>query len=241
MNSIIQVFGAAGLIETVVQFTYALTNRENFTAFEEWYFLTSGCCEVAGEAVFLVAGLWLVARNPDPSKRGVGLSSLAKDPVHCMAGSSFEATSGKVNEANENYARLSFLGVLLSVLSFLAWASFWAVWGDDFDGDGDEGVRWALSICALALTIIFLACWLWRKDESYYMLGTVMIMYAAGKGFQVYILATDLERMSPSDLGASLIILQAIEILSMAIVLGSIVMKETGGGQMGAVGPRSLY
>lgn len=231
------------MIETVVQFTYVLTNRENFSTFEEWFFLTFGCSEVVGEAIFLLAGLCLFACDADPSRRGSTglLSSLSKDPIHCMAAVSFEGASGKVDEALENYARWSFLGALLSVLPFPAWASFWAVWGHSFDGDGDGSVRWALSICSLFFTIVFLACWLWRRDESYYMLSTVMIMYATGKAFQVYILATDLERLSPSDLGASLVVLQVIEFLSVTFVLGTILVKEAKRVSKGAVGPRSVF
>ncbi|CAM9560406.1 unnamed protein product [Pylaiella littoralis] len=122
MNSAIQVFGTAGLIETVVQFAYVLTNMENFTAFEQLFFLTSGCFEMAGEAIFLLASLWFFMRDSKAWKRGGGLSFLARDPIHCMAASSFEAASGEVNEAREDYARWSFFGVLLSVLPFTAWA-----------------------------------------------------------------------------------------------------------------------
>lgn len=49
MGIAIQVLVTAGLVEMVVEFTYVVTNRDNFTPFEEVFFLTSGSIEMLGE------------------------------------------------------------------------------------------------------------------------------------------------------------------------------------------------
>lgn len=63
MDFAVQLFGTMGLIETVVVFSNAITNRENFTTFEEVFFLTSGSIEMLGEVAFLLMGIGVFFRK----------------------------------------------------------------------------------------------------------------------------------------------------------------------------------
>ena len=54
---VIQVFGTFGLEATIVEFIYVVTNRENFTNFEEVFFLTAGSFEMLGEVASVAEAL----------------------------------------------------------------------------------------------------------------------------------------------------------------------------------------
>lgn len=226
MELALQLLGTVGLVETVVEFTYVVTNRENFTPFEEIFFLASGCIEMLGEVIFLVAGIWECFRQRDCE----GSRALVKDPIHNIA-------SGVLDGNVDNYNVLSLFAIWVSVLSLPIWASFWPAWGRLFDGDGDEVLRFALSTCSLYLVGIMLIQGYRGYDSSAdrtslfktYATGksgaTVFVAYAMEKTFEVYILLSDLDRLCPGDLGKALVGFQLTEILSVALILACVVKQ----------------
>lgn len=52
----LQLLGSAGIVETVVEFPYALVNLKDFTPFERVFFLFSGSAEMLGELIVLGYG-----------------------------------------------------------------------------------------------------------------------------------------------------------------------------------------
>ncbi|CAM9721959.1 unnamed protein product, partial [Ectocarpus fasciculatus] len=124
MDFAVQLFGTMGLIETVVEFSYAITNRENFTTFEEVFFLTSGSIEMLGEVAFLLMGIGVFFRKKDRA----GFKALLKDPVHNLARGIFEGAAEKKLQG-EAYDECSCLAVMVSILSLFVWATYWPVWG----------------------------------------------------------------------------------------------------------------
>lgn len=217
MDIVMQVLGAAGLVETVVEFTYVLTNRENFRPFEEVYFLVTGCTEMLGEAAFLLMVMKISFRDRTIKV----LKSLFRDPVHNLAKRAFDLTAGKeAEEVAGDYVDGSILAVLVSVLSLFVWATFWPVWGvPPFEGDGDGGLRLALSSCSLGICCI----WLYFSCSEKTVTGTasclVFIMYATVKVFEVLILLSDLGRLCPGGLGKALVAFLLVEITSVAFIL----------------------
>lgn len=222
MDLAIQVLGTAGLVETVVEFTYVVTNRESFTPFEEVFFLTSGSIEMLGEVLFLMVGLYIFLGEKDCNRA----KALLRDPVHNCARVAFDeaADTDTAKGFEDDYYRGSAFAIVISVLSLPVWATFWPVWGSLFDGDGDGGLRLALSICSLALccTLLFLAC-KGKEDPAVYV---VFVMYAMEKVFEVYILLSDLERLCPGDLGKALVAFELTEILSVAYIVPVFVWKD---------------
>lgn len=223
MDIVLQVLGTFGLIETVVEFTYVLTNRDNFTTFEEVFFLTSGCIEMLGEVVFLLVGITIFFQDKDCK----GVRALVQDPVHNLAKAIFDEAAKNESETNGEYVGWSLIAIFISVLSLPVWATFWPVWGGSFDGDGDDGLRLALSICSLALIYIWILISCKEReislDQGLYVL---FIMYAIEKVFEEYILLSDLERLCPGDLGKALVAFQLAEIMSVAFILACFVWEN---------------
>lgn len=212
MDIVLQVLGTVGLVETVVEFAYVITNRENFTPFEEVFFLTSGCIEMLGEVLFLLMGIRILLLHKDCK----GVKALVQDPVHNVAKAFLDEVQGK--NAEKQYGVYSAVSICVSVLPLPVWATFWPVWGSLFDGDGDEGLRLALSICSLGLicVFVFFGC---KQDDMYAATVVVFVMYAMEKVFEEYILLSDLERLIPGDLGKALVGFQMTEILSVVFIL----------------------
>lgn len=130
--------------------------------------------------------------------------------------------SGNVEEGADNYGYLSYLAIGISVLSLLVWATFWPVWGSSFEGDGDDGLRLALSTSSVVLfgVVILPICCRCSSDNTIGLaLVVVLFMYAMEKIFEVYILLSDLERLCPGDLGKALVGFQSTEILSVIVIL----------------------
>lgn len=224
----LQAFGTAGLIETVVEFTYVLTNRDNFTEFEKVFFIASGSCEMAGELLFLFGGCWMLRKASSATLRTDYIKMLARDPIHNMAGYSVK-TNAREEFEQAKYFNLSWIAVGVSVFSFFCWAIGYPLWCTSFDGDGDQDLRVALSVvsavslvcCALAYyTIIIRKAFGSRFLRTHVLLSTFPVLYAIEKVFEVYILLSDLDRLCPGDLGTSLVVLQMLEIASVLVILG---------------------
>ena len=60
---VIQVFGTFGLEATIVEFIYVVTNRENFTNFEEVFFLTAGSFEMLGKVASVAGALYIASKD----------------------------------------------------------------------------------------------------------------------------------------------------------------------------------
>lgn len=228
MNVALQVFGAAGLIESFVEITYAMTNRHNFTNFEAVFFITSACCEVAGEIVFLFVACCMLSCTP-----GLWLSCHAKlisrDPIHNLAGGNIDENIGNFGEksgmARTEYGILSYGAVAISSFSMVGWATFYPVWRKSFFGDGAGELRLALSIvsvCTIIPGVVFCVCPKLRSMMPSFsmavMLFTVPVLYMLEKGFSVYILLSDFGRICSGVLGMLLLVLQILEVLSVIMI-----------------------
>ncbi|CBN80266.1 expressed unknown protein [Ectocarpus siliculosus] len=231
MEVAVQVFGAAGLVETVVEVAYVVTTLRRFTTFEEWYFLASVSFEVAGELLFLFAGICLLSRN---SNRRTTARALTKDPVHHVA-----AVATDSDYMSWEFAALSLASTVVSLLPLLAWATFLPVWGEPFAEDGgDEGLRVALSAFSLTGVVAMLASGerarrsspgskRQRAMDTLVVVGVVS--YATQKAFEVCVLASAWERLCTGVLGKALVVLLTVEILSVAfavVVIFSVVRRD---------------
>lgn len=216
MDIVMQVLGAAGLVETVVEFTYVLTNRHNFTPFEEVFFLASGCTEMLAEVVFLL----MVVRITFRDRNFKVVKSVVRDPIHNLAKRAFDLTAGKeLEEIAGDYVDGAILTLLVAALPLPVWATFWPVWGELFDGDGDDGLRLALSSCSLGLYCV----WIYFSCREKTLTGTasclVFVVYAMEKAFEVCVLLSDVERLCAGGLGKALLALLLVEISSLAFIL----------------------
>ncbi|CAN0163821.1 unnamed protein product [Ectocarpus fasciculatus] len=229
MEVAVQVFGAAGLVETVVEVAYVVTNLHRFTIFEEWYFLASVSFEVVGELLFLFAGVCLLSRT---SNRRTTAKALTKDPVHHVA-----AVATDSDYMSWEFAALSLASTFVSLLPLLAWATFFPVWWDSFAGD-DEGLRVALSAFSLTGVVALLAsAEMARRSspgfERQRTMDTLVVVgvvsYATQKAFEVCVLATGWDRLCTGALCRALVVLLTVEILSVAfavVVIFSVVRRD---------------
>lgn len=96
-----------------------------------------------------------------------GVKALIRDPLHNVAKAMFDDAADKEtvdkDDVLDEYYGGSYIAITVSVLSLLVWATFWPVWGSLFDGDGDDGLRLALSICALTLCCMYVDVFFFQR------------------------------------------------------------------------------
>lgn len=222
---------------------FACRRRETFTlathptAYEphpplaaEWYFLASVSFEVAGELLFLMAGICLLSRT---SNRRTTAKALTKDPVHHVA-----AVATDSDYMSWEFAALSLASTVVSLLPLLAWATFFPVWGKSVAGDDDdEDLRVALSAFSLTGVVALLASAERARrsspgSERQRAMDTVVVIgvvsYATQKAFEVCVLVSGWERLCLGVLGRALVVLLTVETLSVAfavVVIFSVVRR----------------
>ncbi|CAN0158319.1 unnamed protein product [Ectocarpus sp. 12 AP-2014] len=128
------VLGAMGLAETITEFVYALVVRKSFTPFESVFFLTGGSFELAGELVAVALGAryaWQAHYGSEDLVDTIGV--VLKDPIHNLAYPHRDA--GVIVTA---LLAASSVGVMISNVPVLLWASCFPVWGRF---SGEIGVR----------------------------------------------------------------------------------------------------
>ena len=55
--------GVSGLAATIMEFIYVVTNRDNFTNFEEVFFLTAGSFEMLGDFASVAGALYIASKD----------------------------------------------------------------------------------------------------------------------------------------------------------------------------------
>ncbi|CAM9386703.1 unnamed protein product [Choristocarpus tenellus] len=214
MDLLVQVLGTAGVVETLVEFYYVVTQRDIFTQFEETYFLTTGSLELAGEVFALALGLLIVKRHGQDLSLPKIAQLAARDPIHILA-----HPKGERGKLAKHILRIGFLGVGVSVISLIPWALFLPVWGPF---EGDDTLRLALSTVSASslLVCLFASCGMGssvHRDNSLFV--SAAVLYAVQKIFEVYLLISRMDRLAPSDLGKTLIVFQLTELLSVLVVV----------------------
>ncbi|CAN0092693.1 unnamed protein product [Scytosiphon promiscuus] len=211
------VLGAIGLAETITEFVYALALRKSFTPFESIFFLTGGSFELVGELVAVALGMRYVWQANYGSEDFVdNMGVVLKDPIHNLAYPHRDA--GVIVTA---LLAASSVGVMISNVPVLLWATFFPVWGDF---SGDVGVRLLLSIvsslCMSSQFLLQVACKRRGEEIPFWMRTCIFCLkYSLGKGVEVYLLISKSNRLAPDELGKALITFQMIELLSVAVVI----------------------
>lgn len=226
-SALFQVLGTAGIVESVVEFSYAIMNSENFTPFERIFFLVSGSAEMVGEATLL---FFMVRRMLKKDSAGnacrVGRSYL-RDPMHVWSFSPWWEEEGYDFDLEDNAVR----ALILSLLPTLFWWVVLAILtlGLGFESEGDGRVMLALSSVSLCFFVAFSAsvCFSLLDYPNGY--PVYACLYAVPKVFEVYLLETRRERLIMSDegkLGLPLFILQLLGLLSCLLVVGKFLVTR---------------
>eukprot|EP00903_Cladosiphon_okamuranus_P015298 g14133.t1 len=222
---VVQVFGGAGLIETMVEFAYVVSSRQYFNSFEEVFFLTNVAFEIGAELLFLFIGFCWLRRH---SNLRTSVKTLTKDPVHHIA--AVATDSG--DDIGWEFSALSLATIVLSLAPLFAWLTFLPVWGPWFDDAADRGVRVALSALSLAGVGVFAvssararvtSSGLEMQRAMDLLVGVGMVLYAMQKCFGVYLLLSDLNRLCPGVIGKALVAFLCFEVLSVAIVVMALI------------------
>lgn len=210
------ILGAMGLVETVTEFVYAWV-RKSFTPFENVFFLTCGSFELFGElaAIFLSARyVWSAGYGGEDLVDTMGV--ILKDPIHNLAYPHRDA-----GVIDKSLLAASSVGVMVSNIPVLLWATFYPVWGGF---SGDVGARFLLSIISCFFVasqhVVRFGCKS-REQEVPFWVRTCFFCskYALCKGFEVFWLISKSDRLAPDELGKALITFQVVELLSVAIVI----------------------
>lgn len=224
MELALQMFGAAGLVETFVEFTYIWSERQSFSNFEEVFFLVTSLCELVGEAIFLcTAAFWLIT-TPPRTFQWCYVTMLAKDPIHVLA--SYSRIGGQSIGAHERqYVTACFVALSIPMLPMFLWATYYPVWRGVFEGQGDDSFRWSLSAASSLLVVAGIILGIsnggcggieipekWMEAFSF----LVPVTYLLPKLFGAHVFLSNIERLSPGMLGMAFISLQIVEILSVA-------------------------
>lgn len=218
---LVQVLGAAGIVETIVEFSYALVNLEEFTSFERVFFLVSGSAEMAGE----VTVLWWMTKRMLKKDNVADACKVAKDyvrdPMHiwCFSpwweeeGYDFDLEDGAVRALALSLLPSLFWWVILSIMVF----------GSGFESDGDGDVMLVLFAASLGFFLSFVVCLLlvllvYPNGYPFY-----SCLYSMQKIFEIYLLLSRRERLASDVLGVLLICFQLLELVSCALVVGKFI------------------
>lgn len=220
-SAVLQVLGTAGIVESVVEFAYAIMNSENFTPFESVFFSVSGGAEILGEATLL---FFMVRRMLKKDSAGsacrVGRHYL-RDPIHIWCFSPWWEEEGYDFDLEDNAVR----ALILSLMPTLFWWVVLAILtlGMGFQSDGDFNVMLILSSVSLCFFVSFSASLCFSLLDYPNGYPVYASLYAVPKVFEVYLLETRRERLIMSDggkLGLPLLILQLLGLLSCLLVVG---------------------
>lgn len=116
---VLQVLGTVGIIETIVEFSYAVVKINDFTPFEKVFFLVSGTFEMVGELFVLCCMVKTMLGKDDAPEACEVAKNYVKDPIHIYAFSPWEGEDGYDNDLEE--------GVGVAIILALAPTLFW--WG----------------------------------------------------------------------------------------------------------------
>lgn len=232
-------FGALGLLETMVQVAYMVTNHENFSAFEGTFFVLSGLFEAAGEILLLLGIAWIVVYQESESSWRQLSQLVTTDPLHNLF-----MPSRIAEETNELvHLALSASAVIVSTMPLVAWASFLPVWG--FHAQDDDSARLVISVVAFvvvaSIAMFFAVNWVefmpeergsWSSLTSYVddastavglaFLGiqAVVVLYAIQKLLGLVVLFSDAGKLCSGFFGKALVLLLLIELVSAIIYVG---------------------
>eukprot|EP00752_Nemacystus_decipiens_P011561 g10266.t1 len=207
MEFVVQVFGGAGLIETIVELAYVVSSWQRFNAFEELLFLTNVAFEIGAELLFLCIGSCWLRRH---SNLRTSVKTLTKDPVHHIAA----VATDSADDISWELSALSLATIVLSLAPLLAWLTFLPVWGSPYGGADDRGVRVALSVMSLVGVGGFVvsigrarvaSSGLDKQRAMDVVVAVGMVLYAMQKSFEVFVLLSNVERLCPGVIGRALI------------------------------------
>lgn len=240
-DRLLPLLGVLGMVESLAFFAYVWAPRDNFVNFDRLFFRTIASSELLAQAVFLVVCLVAVIRLPPYfESREEASAMLLLDPLHSalreaskylMAEEASENGQGG-REASKRDALLdSSAGPLvLALLHWFFWASFYLLWGQNIGGNDD--VKSDLSSVAL-LVVPMLAFLLYKprsENKPLFAMALAFLNFAQ-KFFTVCYLVIGSEGVLGGPFGVSVILLQLTKILSVAGYFAAIVMDTASSSE----------
>lgn len=231
----LQVLGTAGIVETIVEFSYALVNLEDFTPFERLFFLVSGGAEVIGEMTVLSWMIKMMIKKDNAADACRVAKDYVRDPIHiwCFSpwweepGYDFDLEDGAVRALALSLLPTLFWWVVLAIMVFVS----------GFESDGDGEIMLALSAVSLGFSLFFavsLCCSLLDYPNGY---PFYACLYSVQKVFEVYFLLSRRERLATSELGVLLFVFQLVELVSCALIVGKFILAKYFESKMRVVHP----
>lgn len=228
---VLQVLGTVGIIETIVEFSYAIVKLEDFTPFEKTFFLVSGTFEMAGE-LFVLWRMVKTMLSKDNAPEACDVAkSYVKDPIHIYAFSPWQGEDGYDDDLEEGAG----YGIILALLPTLFWWLILIVmiFAAGFASQGDETIMLALAIvsffsCLYTLGIVGAMRLFKLAVPTYLTAGYAMLpwLYSVQKVFEVYLLISRGDRLAADELGVSLILFQLVELTSCAVIVGKYALVQ---------------
>lgn len=220
----LQVLGSAGIVETLVEFLYALVNLRDFTTFERLFFLVSGSAEMIGEVIVLGYMARRMLELDNAADAFNVAKDYVKDPIQIVCSSLWR----QEEEFNDDLEEGAYLAVFFTFWPTLFWWSVLAimVFGEGFESDGDDEIMLALSIVSACSFFCFCTwlCTSWLDNINEY--PFMVCVYSVQKVFEVYILLSRRERLASGALAVLLIIFQLVELLFCTFIVGKYVLVK---------------
>lgn len=231
-----QILGAAGIVETFVEISYAIINYADFTPFERKLFFVSGIAETIGEVIFVGYMIESVLKKDirrSASDACTAATNFTRDPLHVYGFSPW----GRRNNMPQNEPGFdkelngsAAFGLVLAFFPSLCWWAIFpfAVFTDGFKSAGDYSVMLALSITSFCMFIVFSVKVMFDVEvfHVFATYPTLACLYSVQKVFEVYLLLARHDRLANTELGEALLVLQLVEILSCALVVGKYVIVQ---------------
>ncbi|CAM9404426.1 unnamed protein product [Choristocarpus tenellus] len=150
MDFLLAVLGVIGLAESIAEFVWVMLNLDKLEDFNRLFFVLTSSCEMAGLLVsfFVCCTVGLVELRA---------SFFLADPIHNTRAALLKPLE-ESNQAPIGAVEAASIGLMISVIPSVVWASFYPVWGGDFEEDDDRRILLCTASCIVMIVALISGC-----------------------------------------------------------------------------------